>query len=214
MITVFQVKMDLEGTGVTLSSENSPYTMVVYNETNKVNETSTAKYDVVTLNIVDEVSDQYAVKTNPYKTPFTSPNPGTTDKDEMADYPVVTNIYANADGTGFRITATAKNGLSRITDASGDVVLKGISGITSTANIISSSPLNAIRVYDVKDKYCTVDLTDATIITVDDVTASGKPTYTVTYNKGYCTITVNDTGSGIWKITDATGNEIVADYST
>ena len=36
----------------------------------------------------------------------------------------------------------------------------------------------------------------------------------VTYNSGNYVIDVTDSDSGVWKITDSTGNVVLADYST
>ena len=119
--------------------------------------------------------------------------------------PTVTNVYRNEAGKNFKLTASDET-LSHISTLSGRKI-KDLSGINTTTNLQLSESTNGIKIYDVASNI-------STIYTNDMQVDSTPPSVTISYNSGTYTLTVSDSESGVWKITNSNGDTIYRDYST
>ncbi|MBP5426816.1 MAG: hypothetical protein J6Y29_02840 [Clostridiales bacterium] len=108
--------------------------------------------------------------------------------------PTITQVYRNNANTGFRVTASDNNALSKIADSSnGNTTYASLSGTSKTVNFTRTSAISSFRVYDNAGLYTSYTVSNATL----DQTA---PDGGVTYSNGTYTIKARDQGSGLWKV--------------
>jgi hypothetical protein len=119
--------------------------------------------------------------------------------------PVVTNVYTNSNNTMFKLTASDKVALGKITADDETLIDDTIAGQTNvTKNFATDSIDSWFKVYDASENESLV-----TNIITDN---RGPTVESIIYNNGNYTIRVSDTQSGIWKITNSTGDVIYERY--
>ena len=163
------------------------YKMIVYNEiAGTGNKTNTAEYDTLKIKIVA---------------------PGT---DADAARPSIRNTYKNEDGTCYKVTIDdTGSGISQIESSTKvlNISKPGETAINSITTNIEVSQGSTLKVCDMAGNEAPIELSEITKV---DKT---PPSYTITYNQGDYIINVSDTESGVWKITDSTGQKILKDWS-
>ena len=118
--------------------------------------------------------------------------------------PVVTNVYKNASNTRFRLTASDNVGLGKITTEDEVLIDDTVAGQTNVTKSISSITTNSLKVLDSSNNARVVSN-----IILDNV---GPVVESITYEDGNYTIRVVDSQSGLWKITNNTGDVIYERY--
>ena len=127
-------------------------------------------------------------------------------------FPVVTNVYTNGNNTMFKLTARDNWKLDKITTIEDDLVHKYlldntyVPGNSKTENFESPAGMDSFLVYDTSGNG--TEVLSSNIIT----DAVGPRVESITYENGNYTIRVSDTQSGIWKITNGTGDVIYKRY--
>ena len=126
--------------------------------------------------------------------------------------PIVTNVYSNAANTMFRLTAKDNWKLDKITTPGNELANRYLldntyePGKGITKNFQSEYEMESFKVYDTSGNATVVS---ASNIITDDI---GPRVESITYDGGNYTIRVSDTQSGIWKITNSTGDVIYERY--
>ena len=108
-------------------------------------------------------------------------------------------------GDNFKLTTNDEN-LSHISTLE-NLEITDLSGTSVTKNFQYGESITGISIYDVAGNATTMYASD---IPVDKT----PPNVTISYSGGTYTLTVSDTESGVWKITNSSGNTIYHDYSS
>jgi hypothetical protein len=117
----------------------------------------------------------------------------------------VTNVYKNDAGTKFKFTAADDWDLYQVTNPNGSK-LRDLANTNVTTNMDCGYQASIV-IHDLAG--------NPTCVTEQDMQIDrNAPSVSVSYSDGKYTLTVSDTESGLWKITNSNGDIIYRDYST